>query len=374
MKTINIADFDHIISHFDGNNNDNDDIAALPMAAALTNAAGLQNKSTFLYNNNLGEPNNPRQVDLMRQSATIAEKLGIDVYDYQANAQQATARVVEIINSGQKVLAIEGGPMEAIYRALEQVSPQNRKNVTLLSHSGWNENRNVATKPGVNDVRTWSDIKSRFPEVELVEINDQNGVGDKGFKSAKWSWLDNTNNPVLAETRRLMKNAYSFNDPSDAGMHFYALTGNQYGDPNDAKAFFQQNPPSFTPVSNPNPMPAPNGSITVEAESMQLSGEYRVEANTAASGGQDISLRGGATEGAGAAKFNFNGPAGKYNVKIHYFDENDGIGQLRLKQGNQQIASFNLDKQLGSALADAKTRTSTELKGVSIQAGETMNL
>ena len=124
----------------------------------------------------------------------------------------------------------------------------------------------------------------------------------------------------------------------------------------------------------PNPNPNPNKLITVEAESMQLSGEYRVESINAASGDKVISLIGGATEGTGAAKFDFNGPAGEYDVKIHYFDENDGMGQLKLKQGNQQIASFNLDKQLGSALADAKTLTTAGIQGVSIKVGDTFTL
>jgi hypothetical protein len=46
-------EFDYIVSHFDGNNNDEDNIAA-----TLTDAAGLSDKSTFFYNNNLEEPNN----------------------------------------------------------------------------------------------------------------------------------------------------------------------------------------------------------------------------------------------------------------------------------------------------------------------------
>ena len=101
MNKINIADFDQIISHFDGNNNDKDDIAALPIAATILQGAGLQNKSTFFYNNNLGEPNNQSQVKAMRKSAAFAEKLGIDTFDYQANTQQATNELVKILNSGQ---------------------------------------------------------------------------------------------------------------------------------------------------------------------------------------------------------------------------------------------------------------------------------
>lgn len=45
-------EFDYIVSHFDGNNNDEDNIAT-----ALIDAARLLDKFTFFYNN-LEEPNN----------------------------------------------------------------------------------------------------------------------------------------------------------------------------------------------------------------------------------------------------------------------------------------------------------------------------
>ncbi|MEM7579313.1 MAG: hypothetical protein AAF316_05555 [Cyanobacteria bacterium P01_A01_bin.80] len=593
-----ISQFDYVISHFDGNNNDKDDIAALPMAALLTKAAGIEEKSTFFYGNNLGEPNKSSQVEAMRESAEFAEKLGIKTYDYQANTNAATDALVKTLNSGKEVLAIEGGPMEAIYRALEKTSPDNRKNVTLLSHSSWNENRDVASKPGVTDVRTWSDIKKDFPEVKLIEIADQNGKGDSGFNSSQWNWLDSTDEPLLQEARSLMKNAEGkVNDPSDSGMHFYAITGQETADPNDAKVFFQDNPPSvdgvskpttppasspdtedkvylasngqvvieaesteltgdwekvkidnrdgvlyngansfnkvpqgqtleykfetdeggnynialhsardksamnefrndlgndafvsienvetgeviqqptklFTnfgslngeyrwgttfdakgekspakvkldpnteyrlkidgrsdgyvidkitlsndgflkdadadpsevkgkdsqptpnptpqptpnptpqPTPNPTPQPTPNptpqpdnnSSLRLEAEDMELSGEYRVESIDVASDKKVISLRGGETEGTGEANFNFNGDTGKYNIKVNYFDENDGVGNLKLFQGSKQLTSIDLDKQLGSALADDKTLTTKEIKGVEIKAGDSFTL
>ncbi|MEM7553596.1 MAG: hypothetical protein AAF378_05765 [Cyanobacteria bacterium P01_A01_bin.84] len=581
-----ISQFDHVISHFDGNNNDKDDIAALPMAALLTNSAGLQDKSTFFYGNNLGEPNDPSQVEAMRKSGAFAEKLGIKAYDYQSDANAATDALVKILNSGKQVLAIEGGPMEAIYRALDKTSPGNRQNVTLLSHSSWNENRNIASKPGVNDVRTWKDIQTDFPEIKLMEINDQNGGRDNqvGFNNINWKWLDDSNEPLLQEARMLMKNAKSkVNDPSDAGMHFYAITGNENADPSDAQVFFQNNPPSVEdgvsnppskPPSNPTPPPvsgsdkvylADNGQVVIEAEStklqgdwkrvkvdgrdavlydgansfskvpegqtleykfetdeggtynialhsardksamsefrgdlgndafvsienvktgeviqqptklftsfgqangeyrwgktfdphgkkspaqveldpnteyrlkidgrsdgyvidkitlsndgflqdadaqpskvkgensiptpqpkpdpkpepgnnsplsfeaedMQLSGEYRIESINAASGNKVISLRGGKTEGTGEAGFTFNGDSGKYNIKVNYFDENDGVANLTLKQGNKQLASIDLDQQLGSHFANEKTLTSQEIKGVEIKAGDKFTL
>ena len=318
---INIADFDHIISHFDGNNNDNDDIAALPIAATLINAAGLQNKSTFFYNNNLGEPNNQSQVKAMRKSAAFAEKLGIDTFDYQANTQQATDELVKILNSGQKVLAIEGGPMEAIYRALEKTNPQNRKNITLLSHSTWNENRNLATRPGVNDVRTWAELKRDFPEVNFIDIKDQNGKGDSGFNSRRWNWLDNTSNPVLKEARSLMKNAQNkVNDPSDAGMHFFAITGNESGEPNDAQRFFQANQPGFdsNPNPTPTPKPSPNNSIIVEAENQLVLDNFDIHAGV---GGKNIAVE---------KSFNVNVEDGLLNLDLNASIDNAKLSSIEI--------------------------------------------
>ena len=53
--------------------------------------------------------------------------------------------------------------------------------------------------------------------------------------------------------------------------------------------------PTPTPTPNPGPTPIPNpiNSNIIEAEDMQLGGEYGVEKIGAASGGEVISLRGG---------------------------------------------------------------------------------
>ena len=51
---------DYIVLQFDGNNNDRDDISALPVSASLTNAAGLQgNLYHWLVgsNNDIGPAN-----------------------------------------------------------------------------------------------------------------------------------------------------------------------------------------------------------------------------------------------------------------------------------------------------------------------------
>ena len=121
--------------------------------------------------------------------------------------------------------------------------------------------------------------------------------------------------------------------------------------------------------TNPKPPTSSNPTV-IEAEDMQLSGEYRVEAIDAASGGKVISLRGGNNNDTGGATFDFQGKTGTYDIKINYFDENDGVGELKLKQGNQQLTSFKLDKDLGSPLANEQTKTSAKISGVSISSGD----
>ncbi len=370
-----IDKFGKIIFHFDGNNNDPDDIAALPIAAMLVNSANLQADTAFFYGNNLSEKNEDFKVDKMRKSAEFAEKLGVDTFDYQSNIGATTDELVKIFNSGEKVLSIEGGPMEAVYRALEKTSSQNRQNITLLSHSWWNENRDVITRPGVTQARTWSDLKKDFPEVTFIDIDDQN----PGFFDDGWNWLDNQNDPVLKEARELMIDSNKRNDPSDAGMLFYALTGQENANPYDAKAFFEDNPPSWsndndkplTPPTPPSPE-EPSNPLIVEAENMMLSGDYRIETNSFASNGKVISLYSGDgdNDDTGAASFEFGGSTGVYTIKVNYFDENDGVGQMKVMQNDNPIKSWNLDRELGSHIADEKTKTSLEIKNIEVSTGD----
>lgn len=256
--------YDKILLFLDGNNNDYDDIAALPIAALWAKAAGIEDKFAIFYNNNLGEPNRSYQLAAMRESAAFAEKIGIDTYDYQANIDGTTNKVAKILNSGEKVLALQGGPMEAIYRALEKTSLKNRSNVTLLTHgkSTFNQNRDLIKLPGITELRTWKDIIADFPEVSLLGIPNQNGsgdgLGDDGFRSSYWNWLDKSSEPLLREARQLMINAEDkVNDASDAGMLFYALTGIEDGDPRDAKVFLERYFSGLSPVPASSPSPEP---------------------------------------------------------------------------------------------------------------------
>ncbi len=274
-----VAEAGQIVLHFDGDINDRDDIAALPVAAALIKAAGLEDRTTIFYNNNIQEGDNPGQAQDMRDSAAYAESLGIKTYDYTAGAGAATSALAAIFNSGDPVLSIEGGPMQAVAEGLFATDADKLGNITLLSHSSWNENRGTL----LGSDQPWSKLKSEFPEVTFIDISDQNkGTNnDRGFNSNKWEWLDDTTDPALMELREAMLNAGAnsqrpfYNDPSDAGMVFFALTGNQDADPDDAKAFFEAYPlPGGGATTPPDDDPAPaEGSLRVflaEADGGQI--------------------------------------------------------------------------------------------------------
>ncbi len=258
-------DADLILFSFDGNNNDDDDISAMPVAAAMVNAAGLQGNTTFLINNSRDEADVAWQVEAMRSSAEFVRRMGIPVLDYAADEAGTLAKLVAILSSGKKILSLEGGPMGTIYRALQATPTAFHANVTLVSHSQWNENRDNS---GEN--KKWNAMKERFPGVTYIDISDQNG--DRGNEMAPGFWKETWNrldahetSPVLKAMREKMLAAKEkVNDASDAGMMYYALTGKQDGNVRDLLALFEVFPPRFTdgtPIVTPPVNPPSTGGL-----------------------------------------------------------------------------------------------------------------
>ncbi|MGF1497417.1 MAG: hypothetical protein ACFB8W_11415, partial [Elainellaceae cyanobacterium] len=140
---------------------------------------------------------------------------------------------------------------------------------------------------------------------------------------------------------------------SEGGMD--ASTGDDMGS--------SDTPPTSGPAPTANP-------LRVEAETMELSGDYGTESVGVASDGKVISLIGGPSDQTGSAKMTFTGEDGTYDIKVAYFDENDGVGRLEVKQGDRTLSAFDLDQQLGSRFADNQTMTSQVIEDISIQAGD----
>jgi glucose/arabinose dehydrogenase len=127
---------------------------------------------------------------------------------------------------------------------------------------------------------------------------------------------------------------------------------------------------------SPQSMQAYNGvlNIRVEAESMTLR-TYRIESISSASGGQVMSLAGGRDRETGEGSFQFTGSSGNYNLVIGYYDENDGVGQLRVRQNDTTLDSWSLGQNLGSSLPDATTFTTrTIATNLSVDRGDTFTI
>lgn len=112
----------------------------------------------------------------------------------------------------------------------------------------------------------------------------------------------------------------------------------------------------------------------IEAEAMTLAG-FRLEANSAASGGQVVSLIGDELTEVGSAAFVFNASSGLYNVVVGYFDEADGVSRLEVRKEGLVIDAWDFDLNIGSPIVNTQTRTqraiATEL---AINTGETVEL
>ncbi|WP_146087213.1 GDSL-type esterase/lipase family protein [Chroococcidiopsis sp. TS-821] len=114
----------------------------------------------------------------------------------------------------------------------------------------------------------------------------------------------------------------------------------------------------------------------IEAENMNLVG-FRIEANSAASGQNVISLVNGGVAETGFASFHFTGDSGLYKVIVGYFDENDGASQfeVRLKQKNAIVDAWSANQNLGSAFANKQTSTlRTIATQLAISQGDTFQI
>ena len=103
--------------------------------------------------------------------------------------------------------------------------------------------------------------------------------------------------------------------------------------------------------------------------------DFRVETNSAASGGEVASLKGLVREETGAATFEFTGTAGTYDVVLGYFDETDGVSHLRVTQGGTLLDAWDADSTSGSVAPSASSFTTrTVANDLQINPGETFTL
>lgn len=135
-----------------------------------------------------------------------------------------------------------------------------------------------------------------------------------------------------------------------------------------------QKPSSPEPESKPELTPTKNQPLRYEAEDLTLDG-YEVETvkNSSASAGKHISLK-EAGENQGSATGTFEGEAGTYQVKVGYFDENDGQSKVKVTVG-EESTSFTFDKDLPDSWVKPVSKTSRiAIEEVQLESGDTFKI
>ena len=106
----------------------------------------------------------------------------------------------------------------------------------------------------------------------------------------------------------------------------------------------------------------------IEAEDITNVTGYRLEGNSAASGGQMLSLLGFGGPETGTATFIFTGPTGTYDINLGTFDESDGEASLTVQQNGVQIGeTIVLDQNATGGTGANNSTKVTRLVGSSIE-------
>lgn len=227
----------------DGNYHDTDDIGATPMAMAIVKAFGKNSQLVHIeINNHIGcNDNNAKNAHSSRVN-TAKTNFGSTSNVYDIKSSRTTAKtnlkaLIEASSSSDQLTIVAAGPYQTIYDALKASSSSSHKYVTILSHSDWNDDHTSSGDPTSCKVvgKTKADVAADFPDVKFKKIRDQNTDFGNGFSSSTWSWLSTGSNWKTAQKSNMQSlydalgdsnhNSNGIWDPSDAGMMWYAMTG-----------------------------------------------------------------------------------------------------------------------------------------------------
>ncbi len=230
---------------------DKDDVGATPASLAMLAHAGFEDTLVHYHVNSQvwGKPEG--NADMIESALGSAALMGFDadlffsaVTDYNAagqNPDNATSRhLAEQINASSadnQLLIVAAGPYEAIHQAASLADPAKLAFVTVLSHSSVND-RNDGPNNGSGPWNTRADLERDFG-IEVIDIKDQNKYFSTGKSFEPWeAWLENTDDPNLAYVYERMQVSGKA-DISDAGMVFYAITGQERATREELQTFFE---------------------------------------------------------------------------------------------------------------------------------------
>jgi len=306
----------------DGNHNDPDDWIASPVTLAILAEAGLKDRLVHFDYNCILPLSDPGWERIHAESVLgTADRYGFDkdvFFDCRKDRDGAVASIAKAINESgadNPLYLIIAGPMEVPYLGIQQSDPARRQFVYCISHSRWNDG--FASKYKF----TFTKRSVIEQDVHWVQIRDQNrllsfgryGRPSKPEEFEPYFWMRNSDD---ANVRWLWERMIVSTrpDPSDAGMTYFLVSGDEECDPVKLKRLIEE---------HRVPTPTARRTMRIEAENFRhLEGCSLEDRNDKqASHALNTRLAGG-TVGRIRTRFDepFTENSARYDVEVRYFD------------------------------------------------------
>jgi len=219
----------------DGNHNDPDDWIASPVTLAILAEAGLKDRLVHFDYNCILPLTNPEWEKIHAESVLgAADRYGFDksrFFDCRQKLDAAVADIAKAINDSaadNPLYFIIAGPIEVPYLGIQKADPAKCQFVYCISHSRWND--------GFASQYKFTFTKRSVIEqgVRWVQIQDQNrrlSFGRYGQPAAPeefkpYFWMRDSRDPkVRFLWERMVVSTRP--DPSDAGMTWFLVTGDE---------------------------------------------------------------------------------------------------------------------------------------------------
>jgi hypothetical protein len=309
----------------DGNHNDPDDWIASPVALAIFAQAGVRDRLVHFDYNCILPQTNPEWERIHAESVLgAAERYGYDrarFHDCRKDRDAAVDSIARAINgasAASPLYFIIAGPMEVPFLGIQKSEPDKRKFVYCISHSQWND--------GFGARYTFTHTKrSVIPTgVHWVQIQDQNrllsrsryGRPAQPEEFGPYFWMRDSDDPrVRFLWERMLVSTRP--DPSDAGMAYFLVTGDEQADPDKLKRLLDE-----------NIVPAPvaeRSQVRIEAENFVELDGYELESRSDRTVSHRLIIRPAPGVEAGRVRTRFHQPytaaRGSYDVGVRYRDE-----------------------------------------------------
>jgi hypothetical protein len=306
----------------DGNHNDKDDWAASPVALAILAECGVKDRLVHFDYNCILPKTDPEWEKIHAASVLgAAEKYGYDLSvfrDCRKELDAAVASITKAINDStadDPLYFIVAGPMEVPFLGIRKSDPEKRKFVYCISHSRWND--------GFASDYTFTHTKRSVISlgVHWIQIRDQNrllsnspyGRPAKADEWQPWMWMRDSDNPRVRFLWERMQ-VSTRPDPSDAGMAYFLVTGDETADPMKLRQLL-----------NDKVVPRPvhvRTQIRLEAENfLELKG-FQLEDRNDRTASHRLSVK-SAGDGEASIRTRFAepyaAPSGRYDIEVRYF-------------------------------------------------------